>query len=167
MANALETVLKRISTMTDAVRGNTLTSDLQRIYNSKMANDQSFTVVIFGMAQMQKLHADVRLLAQMVETHGLALSDVKKVAESMLTGHEGTLRKRYELTDAADLVREAKAALLAVESKADWSRLLMQLSLYAHNVSHALAVLLPWHELAVAFEGSRTVNRAYAQRLVN
>ncbi len=167
MANALETVLKRISTMTDAVRGNTLTSDLQRIYNRKMANDQSFTVMIFGMAQMQKLHADVRLLMQMVETYGLALSDVKKVAEGMLTGHEGILRKRYELTDAADLVREAKAALLAVENKEDWSRLLTQMYLYANDVTHALAVLIPWHELAVAFEGSRTVNPAYAQRLVN
>ena len=166
MANALETVLKRISTMTGAVRGDTLTPDLQRIYTSKMANDQSFTVVMFGMAQMQKLHADTRLLIQMVENHGLAIPDVKKVAESLLNGQEAILRKRYDLTDSADLVREAKAALLAVERKEDWNRLLTALSIYAHNVSHALAALLPWHELAVAFEGARTVNRAYAERMV-
>ena len=121
MANALETVLKRISTMTGAVRGNTLTPDLQRIYNSKMANDQSFTVVMFGMAQMQKLHADTRLLIQMVENHGLTIPDVKKVAESLLNGQEAMLRKRYDLTDSADLVRDAKAALLSVETREDWN----------------------------------------------
>jgi hypothetical protein len=167
MATALESLLKRISTMTSAVRGTALTPDLQRIYVSKMANDQSFTVVMFGMAQMQKLHADLRLLMQMVENHGLAIPDVKKVAESLLNGHENALRKRYDLTDAADLVRDAKVALLGVSSKEDWSGLLAPLSVFAHNVSHALAVLLPWHELSVAFEGARTVNRAYAERMVN
>lgn len=167
MTKSLETVLEHIAAETNAVKGDTRAPDLQRIYNRRLANNQAFTVMIFGMAAMQKLHADVRLLMQMVESHGLAIADVKKVAGALLTSHESILRKRYELTDAADLVKEARTALLEIEKSQDWNRLLTELFTYSNYVTNAIAVLIPWHELSVAFEGARTVSQGYGARLVD
>jgi len=161
MAEALEQVRSAIA----VVRQGT-SPDVDRIYNLKMAHNQSFTVTIFGMVATDGARRDCRQVMNLYSKYGLPLGDVKPIAHDLLAGQEDMFRRRYGLTDTAALVGTVSAALQSSGDVEEWTTLLRATSEYLTYLGHAIATRIPWHELSVAFEGVRAVHAGYYDRLV-
>jgi hypothetical protein len=157
--------LEQVRRATGVVRQGT-SPDVDRIYNLKMAHNQSFTVTMFGMVGTDGARRDCRLVMSLYSKYGLPLGDVKPIARDLFAGQEDMFRRRYGLTDTAALVGMVSAALQASDDVEEWSALLRATVEYLTYLGHAIATRIPWHELSVAFEGVRTVHEGYYDRLV-
>jgi hypothetical protein len=157
---------EQLRTATTVVREGT-SPDVERIYHRKMANDQALTVTIFGMGAVDGLRRDCSLLLNLRTRYQCSTTQAQQVAADLLAGHADTLRRRYGLSDTAELVLLYAAAIQANDDVADWTLLQREMNDYLHYLSHAIAVHIPWHELSVAFEGARVVNAGYERQLTH
>jgi hypothetical protein len=157
-------VVEQLRAATRVVREGT-SPDVERIYHRRMANDQALTVTIFGMAAVDGLRRDCNLLLGLRTRYQLSTTQARQVAADLLAGHADTLRRRYGLSDTAELVLTYAAAIQTTDEVEAWTLLQREMNDYLHYLSHAIAVHIPWHELSVAFEGARVVNVGYDRRL--
>jgi len=156
-------LVEQLRAATIVVREGT-SPDVERIYHRKMANDQSLTVTVFGMAAVDGLRRDCTLMLALRTRYELSTDQARHVARDVLADHADTLRRRYALSDTAEMVLEYARALDTIDDLETWTSLKREMNDYLHYLSHAIAVHIPWHELAVAFEGARIVNAGYNRR---
>lgn len=156
-------LVEQLRAATIVVREGT-SPDVERIYHRKMANDQSLTVTVFGMGAVDGLRRDCALLLALRTRYQLSTEQARHVVRDVLAEHADTLRRRYALSDTAEMVLEYARALDTVDDLETWTSLRREMNEYLHYLSHAIAVHVPWHELAVAFEGARVVNAGYNRR---
>ncbi len=158
-------VLDQVSAATEVIWQGT-SPDVERMYNRKMAHNQSFTVMIFGQNAVDGTRKDCRHLVALLRRYGIPLADVKRIGRDLLAADADMFQRRYGLVDTAALIRNLSEALEASDDSEEWATALLRTADYLYYLSHAIAVHIPWHELSVAFEGVRAINVGLNDRLV-
>lgn len=140
-------------------------ADIERLRGRKGANNQGFTVTMFAMTEVSRCSELIGMVRGLLNKKEYTWDQVKDLSIGLLKRHADTLDRRYALGDAAIFMTSLADAVEAGD-KAEIERLCHAVGSYLGYLNFLIAVEIPWHELAVAFEGARTVKKALADRMI-
>jgi hypothetical protein len=140
-------------------------ADIERLRHRKGANDQGFTITMFAMTEVSRCSELVGMVRGLLKKEEYTWDQVKDLSLVLLRRHADTLDRRFALADTAAFVTSLADAV-EVGDKPGVERICYTLGSYLGYLNFLIAVEIPWHELAVAFEGARTVKKALADRMV-
>jgi hypothetical protein len=86
---------------------------------------------------------------------GVELATMKAITDPLLAFYAGTYAGFYQMTDTAEIVRQAKALLQEVGSLEEYVALTGELSLYVGRMDYWVDLLIPWAKFGEVFEHMR------------
>jgi hypothetical protein len=137
--------------------------DLERLNDRRGAMNQRFTVTIFAMNEVSSTRGDTKFIRQLISSdeYELPLETVKKIAVDIFEGQVEMYTVRYHLEDTADLIEELIGVIEAADDETKIQDLMVHLQEYFAFLEYQIGVRIPFHDLAVAFEGRSTVDEVY------
>jgi hypothetical protein len=142
-----------------------MAADIERLRDRKGANDQGFTITMFAMTEVSRCSELVGMVRGLPAKKEYTWDQVKDLSLGLLRRHADTLDRRYALSDTA-IFMTALADAVEAGDKAEIERLCLAVGSYLGYLNFLIAVEIPWHELAVAFEGARTLKKALADQMI-
>jgi hypothetical protein len=80
------------------------------------------------------------------------LETMKVITEGVLESFAKQYGNWFELTDTAEVVRQAKGALPEMKTLEEYAELVEELALYVGRVEHWIDLLIPWARFGEVFE---------------
>jgi hypothetical protein len=127
-------------------------ADLARLRTRKGARNQRASAVIYAAMKLGQLVVFLNHLREVARQGGVDLGTMKTIMKPLLDFYAETYGGFYQMTDTAAVVRQASAALGAVQSLEEYVALAGELSLYIGRVDYWVDLLIPWAKFGEGYE---------------
>lgn len=154
----LENYLSKLEEEKEILRSGEAT-DLQDLMECQGAMNQRFTVVIFGMNAVNATRGDVIFARQLFDPDGYEIDDAVavEIAVDSLEGQVEMYRNRFNLGVTAGLLVELIDYIYTTDNHKSIDEVLKSFQEYMSFLQYQIGLLLPFHDLGVAFEGRHHV----------
>ncbi|HSB73128.1 MAG TPA: hypothetical protein VLH58_03390 [Candidatus Methylomirabilis sp.] len=130
-------------------------ADIARLRTRKGARDQGASAVLYAAMKLGQLVTFLNHLRGVARTGGVDLGTMKVITEPLLDFYGSTYGGFYQMTDTAEVVRLAKAALQEVNGLDEYVALTGELSLYIGRMDYWVDLLIPWATFGEVYEQMR------------
>lgn len=139
--------------------------DVDQLVGRKGPYDQAFTPLIAAWSELAVCTYSIDLAQGHLRDEALDAATALRLARELVVRRSRTLDVRYGMTDTAQALRDTGGFLERAQDRTPALELVRLLGDYLHFVHHLIRVRLPWHELAVAYEGAVRVKAAWSDWL--
>lgn len=130
-------------------------ADIARLKTRKGARNQGASAVIYAAMKLGQLAVFLNHLRGVARRGGVELATMKAITDPLLAFYAGTYGGFYQMTDTAEIVRQAKALLQEVGTLEEYIALTGELSLYIGRMDYWVDLLIPWAKFGEVFEQMR------------
>jgi len=127
-------------------------ADISRLRTRKGARNQGASAVLYAAMKLGQLVTFLNHLREVARKGGVDLGTMKAIAGPLLEFYAGTYGGFYQMTDTAQVVRQARAVLQEAKSLEEYAALLGGLSLYIGRMDYWIDLLIPWAKFGEVFE---------------
>ena len=150
----MQELLEKIKAAREAIWLNE-PADIARLRTRKGARNQGASAVLYAAMKLGQLVTFLNHLRGVARKGGVDLVTMKSITDPLLDFYADTYGGFYRMTDTAEVVRLAKAALQTVKTLDEYVALTGELSLYIGRMDYWVDLLIPWAKLGEAYEQSR------------
>ena len=126
--------------------------DLGRLQTRKGARNQGASAVIYAAMKLGQLVVFLNHLRSVAGIGEADLGTMKRITDSLLEFYANQYGGFYQMTDTADIVRQAKVGLEQVKSLEQYVELTGELSLYVGRMDYWVDLLIPWGKFGQVYE---------------
>ncbi|HSB78386.1 MAG TPA: hypothetical protein VLM91_06345 [Candidatus Methylomirabilis sp.] len=130
-------------------------ADIARLRTRKGARNQGASAVLYAAMKLGQLVTFLNHLRGVARKGRVDLGAMRAITDPLLDFYADTYGGFYRMTDTADVVRLAKAALREVRTLDEYVELTGELSLYIGRMDYWVDLLIPWAKLGEAYEQAR------------
>ncbi len=130
-------------------------ADIARLKTRKGARNQGASAVIYAAMKLGQLAVFLNHLRGVARRGGVELATMKAITDPLLASYSATYGGFYQMTDTAEIVRQAKALLQEVGTLEEYIALTGELSLYIGRMDYWVDLLIPWAKFGEVFEPMR------------
>ncbi len=127
-------------------------ADIARLRTKKGSRNQGASAVLYAAMKLGQLVTFLNHVRGVARQGGVELGTMKAVTGPLLESYAGMYGGFYQMTDAAELVREAHAALGEAVSLESYAELTGELSLYLGRLDYWVDLLIPWARFGEVYE---------------
>ena len=127
-------------------------ADIARLRTRKGARNQGASAVLYAAMKLGQLVTFLNHLRGVARHGGVDLGTMKAVTDPLLEFYANTYGGFYQMTDTAEVVRQAKAALREVKTLEEYAALTGELSLYIGRMDYWVDLLIPWAKFGEVYE---------------
>lgn len=127
-------------------------ADIARLRTRKGARNQGASAVLYAAMKLGQLVTFLNHLRGVARKGGVDLGTMKSITAPLLDFYADTYGGFYRMTDTAEVVRLAKAALQTVKTLDEYVALTGEISLYIGRMDYWVDLLIPWAKLGEAYE---------------
>ena len=127
-------------------------ADIARLKARKGARNQGASAVLYGAMKLGQLVTFLNHLRGVARKGGVDLVTMTAITGPLLDFYADTYGGFYQMTDTAEVVRLAKAALQEVKTLDEYVVLTGQLSLYIGRMDYWVDQLIPWAKFGDVYE---------------
>lgn len=127
-------------------------ADIVRLRTRKGARNQGASAVLYAAMKLGQLVTTLNHLRGVARKGGIDLGTMKAITDPLLEFYADTYGGFYRMTDTAEVVRLARAALQEVKGLDEYVALTGELSLYVGRMDYWVDLLIPWARFGEAYE---------------
>jgi hypothetical protein len=127
-------------------------ADIARLRAKKGARNQGASAVLYAAMKLGQLVTFLNHMRGVARKGGVDLGTMRAVTDPLLDFYADTYGGFYRMTDTAEIVRLAKAALQEVKTLDEYVALTGELSLYVGRMDYWVDLLIPWAKFGEAYE---------------
>jgi hypothetical protein len=130
-------------------------ADTARLKMRKGARSQRASAVLYAAMKLGQLVTFLNHMRGVALKGGVDLGTMRAITDPLLAFYADTYGGFYQMTDTAEVVRLAKAALREVKTLEEYVALTGELSLYIGRMDYWVDLLIPWAKFGEAYEQMR------------
>ena len=130
-------------------------ADIARLRTRKGARNQGASAVLYAAMKLGQLVTFLNHMRGVARKGGVDLGTIKAITDPLLDFYADTYGGFYQMTDTAEVVRLAKAALQDINTLEDYVALTGELSLYIGRMDYWVDLLIPWSKFGETYEQMR------------
>ncbi len=130
-------------------------ADIARLRTRKGARKQGASAVIYAAMKLGQLVVFLNHLRETARQGGVDVKTMNRITDPLLEFYANQYGGFYQMTDTAEIVRQAKALLQEVGTLEQYIALTGELSLYIGRMDYWVDLLIPWAKFGEVFEPMR------------
>ena len=130
-------------------------ADIVRLRTRRGARNQGASAVLYAAMKLGQLVTFLNHMRGVARKGGVDLGTMKAVTDPLLDFYADTYAGFYRMTDTAEIVRQAKAALREVKTLDEYVALTGGLSLYVGRMDYLVDLQIPWAKFGETYERMR------------
>ena len=128
-------------------------ADINRLeVRRKGPRNQGASPLLYADMKLWELVVFLNHLRGFAREGKVDLETMKVITEGVLESFAKQYGNWFEITDTAEVVRQAKGALQAVKTLEEYAALVEELALYVGRVEYWVDLLIPWAKFGEVFE---------------
>ena len=130
-------------------------ADIVRLRTRRGARNQGASAVLYAAMKLGQLVTFLNHMRGVARKGGVDLGTMKAVTDPLLDFYADSYAGFYRMTDTAEIVRQAKAALREVKTLDEYVALTGGLSLYVGRMDYWVDLQIPWAKFGETYERMR------------